>query len=57
MEHRIPNKMNPKTPTSKQIIIKMSKDTDEENLESSKRKTTSYKTTIKILMAFVTESE
>ena len=34
---RVPNKMNPKRPTSKHVIIKMQNVKDKENLKSSER--------------------
>ena len=39
---RVPNKMNPKRPTPRHIIIKMQKVKDRENLKSSWRKVVSY---------------
>ena len=39
---RAPNKMNPKRPTPRHIIIKMQKVKDRENFKSSKRKAVSY---------------
>ena len=39
---RFPNKKNPKRPTTRHMIIKMSKFKGRENLNSSKRKTTSH---------------
>ena len=40
--HRIPNKMNPKRPTPRHIIIKMPKIKDEERMLKATRKAVSY---------------
>ena len=39
---RVPNKMDPKRPTLRHIVIKMPNVKDKENLKSSKRKAVSY---------------
>ena len=41
--HRVPNKMNPKRPTTGHIIIEVANIKDKENLKSSMRKTVTYK--------------
>ena len=54
---RVPNKMNPKRPTPRHIIIKMQKLKDRENLKSSKRKAVTYKgAPIRLSADFSTET-
>ena len=42
-KHRVLNKMTPKRPTPRHVIIKMAKVRDRENLKSSKTETVTYK--------------
>ena len=54
---RGPNKVNPKRPTPRHIIIKMPKVKDKENLKSHKRKAVTYKRApISFSADFLTES-
>ena len=55
--HRVPNKMNPKRPTTGHIIIEVANIKDKENLKSSMRKTVTYKgAPIRLSADFSTET-